>query len=287
MAIKIPILKPGTGSAALEETMSEATRLLELSSQSKYVVQLRGILVDRLNIQEILKGDTGMYLRSPPAIIMELMKGGAAKGLLEDPSYDALYYSEKWGNIVMLIGYMIATGLDTIHNAGFVHLDVKPQNILFNLKPPSTGQDMRDQLKSGTLVPKLADLGSAVRIGGKVGQFTSEYAPGEQVLGDNASSAMDVYALGATLYNMLTKTPVNSKKLIELMNSMTTTPGSGRTANDLRSAWNSFSPDFDRISKISQAVSVLKKMLDKDPRHRPTAGTAADLLRDLGDRSLS
>ncbi|HEX9429906.1 MAG TPA: protein kinase, partial [Candidatus Bathyarchaeia archaeon] len=235
MAIKIPILRTGTGAAALEETMSEATRLLELSEQSKYVVQLRGILVDRLNIQEIVRGDTQLYLRSPPAIVMELMKGGAAKGLLEDPSYDSLYYSEKWGGIVMLIGYMIATGLETIHNAGFVHLDVKPQNILSNLKPPATGQEMRNQMKSATLVPKLADLGSAVRIGGKVGQFTSEYAPGEQVLGDSTASSMDIYALGATLYNMLTKTPVNSKKLIELMNTMTSNPGSGRTANELKS----------------------------------------------------
>jgi len=287
MAIKIPILRTGTGAAALEETMSEATRLLELSEQSKYVVQLRGILVDRLNIQEIVKGDTQLYLRSPPAIVMELMKGGAAKGLLEDPSYDSLYYSEKWGGIVMFIGYMIASGLETIHNAGFVHLDVKPQNILFNLKPPATGQEMRNQMKSGTLVPKLADLGSAVRIGGKVGQFTSEYAPGEQVLGDRTASSMDIYALGATLYNMLTKTPVNSKKLIELMNTMTSNPGSGRTASDLKSTWNSFNPDFDRIAKLAPTVPVLKKMLDKDPHRRPTAGTAATLLQDLGDKALS
>jgi hypothetical protein len=287
MAIKIPILRTGAGAAALEETMSEATRLLELSEQSKYVVQLRGILVDRLNIQEIVKGDTQLYLRSPPAIVMELMKGGAAKGLLEDASYDSLYYSEKWGGIVMLIGYMIATGLETIHNAGFVHLDVKPQNILFNLKPPVTGQEMRDQMRSGTLVPKLADLGSAVRIGGKVGQFTSEYAPCEQVLGDSAASSMDIYALGATMYNMLTKIPVNSKKLIELMNVMTSNPGSGRTASDLKSAWNSFNPDFDRIAKLAPAVPVLKKMLDKDSRHRPSAGSAAGTLHDLGDKALS
>ena len=287
MAIKIPILKTGTGAAALEETMSEATRLLELSAQSKYVVQLRGILVDRLNIQEIVKGDTQLYLRSPPAIVMELMKGGAAKGLLEDPAYDSLYYSEKWGGIVMLIGSMIATGLETIHNAGFVHLDVKPQNILFNLRPPATGQEMRDQMKSGTLVPKLADLGSVVRIAGKVGQFTSEYAPGEQVLGEGATASMDIYALGATIYNMLTKTPVNSKKLIELMNATTANPGSGRIASDLKSAWNSFNPDFERVAKLAPAVPVLKKMLDKDARHRPSAGSAAASLRELGDKALA
>jgi len=65
---------------------------------------------------------------------MELMKR-CGKRLLEDPSYDSLYYSEKWGGISCSSGTLIATGLETIHNAGFVHLDVKPQNILFNLKP--------------------------------------------------------------------------------------------------------------------------------------------------------
>lgn len=281
MAIKIPILRSGSAAHALDETMSEATRLLELSEQSKYVVQLRGILVDRLNVQEILKGNTALYLKSPPAIVMELMKGGTAKKLLEDPSYDSLYYSEKWGNIVMLIGYMIGTGLETIHKAGFVHLDVKPQNILFNVKPPVTGREMMDQIRSGALLPKLADLGSAVKAGGKVAQFTSEYAPGEQVLGSGAASTMDIYALGATVFNLLTKTPVNSKKLIETMNNMTNNPESGKAANDLKSIWNSFEPDFTRVSNFGSAISVLRKMLDKDPGRRPAAGDVASSLRNL------
>lgn len=288
MAIKIPILKTGTGTTALDETMSEASKLLELSERSKYVVQLRGILVDRLNVQEILKGDTTLYLKSPPAIVMEFMKGGAAKKLLEDPSYDALYYSEKWGSIVMLVGQMIATALDTIHNEGFVHLDVKPQNILFNVKPPVTGQDMMDQLLSGAVAPKLADIGSAVRTGGKVIQFTSEYAPGEQVLESGAASSMDIYALGATIYNMLTKTPVNSRKLIDTMNSMIRDPKSGRVAKDLESAWKSFSPDFTKIdSKFSSAISVMRKMLAKDPQDRPAAGSLASSLRNLGGTAMS
>jgi len=295
VALKIPILKPSTrpqvaneptaGTMTLNETMSEATRLLELSGQSKYVVQIRGILVDRLNVQEILKGDTALYYRSPPAIVMEFMKGSTAKKLIEDPEYESLYYSEKWGGLVVLVGQMIAMALDMIHKAGFVHLDVKPQNVLFNTKPPTTGQEMLDRIVSGELLPKLADLGSAVKKSGKVIQFTSEYAPGEQVLGDPAEPSMDVYALGASLYTMLTRTPIHSPKLIEAMNNVSAGSDLSRAMRELESAWDRFDPDFARIDPKFNAINpVLKQMLAGDPRRRPDAGSAATSLQKLVDK---
>src|SRR5436309_12888917 len=100
-------------------------------------------------------------------------------------------------------------------------------------------------------------------------------------MGDRNASSMDVYALGSTLYNMLTKTPVNSKKLIELMNTMTSNPGSGRTASDLKSTWNSLNPDFVRISKLEPSVPVLMKMLDKDSYCRVTDGNGALLYQNF------
>jgi serine/threonine protein kinase len=295
MALKIPILKatsrvravnePTAGTITLNETMSEATRLLELSGQSKYVVQIRGVLVDRLNVQEIVKGNTALYYRSPPAIVMDFLKGGTAKKLIEDPQYEPLYYSEKWGGIVVMLGQMMAQALDMIHKAGFVHLDVKPQNVLFTSKPPLTGQDMLDQMVAGSLVPKLADLGSAVKNEGKVVQFTSEYAPGEQVLGEEADTSMDVYALGATLYTMLTRTPVHSNTLIEAMNNLSNNPSSNKAANDLESAWDSFSPDMSKIDpKFSAITPVLKDMLAKDPQRRPDAEKVANSLQKLVDK---
>jgi len=295
MALKIPILKmtsrvravnePTAGTITLNETMSEATRLLELSGQSKYVVQIRGVLVDRLNVQEIVKGNTALYYRSPPAIVMDFLKGGTAKKLIEDPSYEPLYYSEKWGGIVVMLGQMMAQALDMIHKAGFVHLDVKPQNVLFTSKPPLTGQDMLDQMVAGSLVPKLADLGSAVKNEGKVVQFTSEYAPGEQVLGEEADPSMDVYALGATLYTMLTRTPVHSNTLIEAMNNLSNNPSSNKAANDLESAWDSFSPDLSKIDpKFSAITPVLKDMLAKDPQRRPDAEKVVNSLQKLVDK---
>lgn len=282
MALKIPILRTTTGPTALNDTISEATTLLELSGQSKYVVQIKGILVDRLNVQEIIKGDTSLYLHNPPAIVMEFMRGGNAKRLVEESAYDSLSYSEKWPLVVAQIGQMISTALETIHAANFVHLDVKPQNILFNIKPPTTGQDMLDQIVSGQVLPKLADLGSAVRTGGKVVQFTPEYAPVEQVLGSGADPSMDIYALGATLYSLLTKTAVHSKAMIDAMNNVISSQDPARASDGLRSLWKSFNPDFSRVdSKASWVTDMLGRMLSKEPKKRPSAREVSNSLRNL------
>ncbi len=285
MALKIPIIRTSTGVTSLNETMAEATTLLELSGQSKYIVQIKGILVDRLNVQEIIKGDTQLYLHSPPTIVMEFMRGGNAKRLVEDPAYDALYYSEKWPSVVVMIVEMIATALETVHDAGFVHLDVKPQNILFNSKPPATGSDMLEQMTAGSLLPKLADLGSAVRTGGKVIQFTSEYAAVEQVLGAGANPSMDIYALGATLYSLLTKTPVHSKRLIDAMNNLITNPESNRASDELKSTWKNFEPDYGRIdAKFAAVVPILRDMMSKESKKRPEASSVSESLRKIAGK---
>ena len=87
---------------------------------------------------------------------------------------------------------------------------------------------------------------------------------------------------------MLSKTPVNSRKLIDRMNDMIRRPGSGKGADELRSAWNSFTPDFTRIdSKFSSIVPVLKEMLAKNPENRPPAAAVASSLRSLADKQGS
>ncbi len=88
----------------------------------------------------------------------------------------------------------VAAGLDAIHEQGIVHRDVKPANVLL-------GRD-------GTV--KLADLGIAdvadrTRITSAdavVGSFG--YMSPEQLNGEVPSRAMDVYALSAVAYEMLT-----------------------------------------------------------------------------------
>ncbi len=83
--------------------------------------------------------------------------------------------------------------LDVLHEEGFLHMDIKPDNILL---PPRVNHAV------------LIDFGSAVEMakGEKPGTITPGYSPPEQagVLDAPLGPWSDLYAVGATLYQMLT-----------------------------------------------------------------------------------
>jgi serine/threonine-protein kinase len=79
-----------------------------------------------------------------------------------------------------------AKALEAMHNAGFVHCDLKPNNILINAQ--------------GKL--KVIDLGQACAIGTKKTriQGTPDYIAPEQVKLAPVTVRTDIYNLGATMY---------------------------------------------------------------------------------------
>jgi hypothetical protein len=87
----------------------------------------------------------------------------------------------------------IADALDTAHEAGLTHRDIKPQNILVGLRDHAF----------------LADFGltrSATETAlTKTGQFvgTIDYISPEQIRGEQAGPASDIYSLTAVLYECL------------------------------------------------------------------------------------
>jgi serine/threonine protein kinase len=99
---------------------------------------------------------------------------------------------------VYLIGEA-ARGLDEIHRAGLLHRDVKPANILIAEQP---GEPDR-VLVTDFGIARPADDSTTL---GDPGGLTASlaYAAPEQIRGEVLDQRADVYALGCTLFHLLT-----------------------------------------------------------------------------------
>lgn len=91
---------------------------------------------------------------------------------------------------VLLVFRMVANALNAMHQQGFVHCDIKPNNILLD--------------KSGSI--KIIDLGQSCKIGTTKPriQGTPDYIAPEQVRRKPLGPKTDVFNLGATMYWALT-----------------------------------------------------------------------------------
>jgi len=91
---------------------------------------------------------------------------------------------------VLLVFRMIATALNAMHQQGYVHCDIKPNNILMS--------------KSGSI--KIIDLGQSCKIGTvkRRIQGTPDYIAPEQVRRKPLGPKTDIFNLGATMYWALT-----------------------------------------------------------------------------------
>lgn len=91
---------------------------------------------------------------------------------------------------ILLVFRMVASGLNAMHQQGFVHCDIKPNNILMG--------------KSGSI--KIIDLGQSCKIGTVKQriQGTPDYIAPEQVKRKPLGAKTDIFNLGATMYWALT-----------------------------------------------------------------------------------
>jgi serine/threonine protein kinase len=154
----------------------------------------------------------------------------------------------------------IGAALDHAHAHGVVHRDVKPGNVLL-------GPD-------GAV--KLADLGIGIatdntritRTGTALG--TPAYMAPEQLEGERPTPAVDVYALGALSYELLSgRKAHNGASPMEIARRATSQP-----PPDLRDAW----PDAPR-----GAAEAIKRAMARDPASRQHS--AGELVEEL-QRSL-
>ncbi len=123
---------------------------------------------------------TMLWKVTDAALIMELFEGEPLEFRLPD----------SIGGIVDVF-ITTAKALDSLHAMGYVHCDLKPNNILVS--------------PSGEV--KVIDLGQAVKVGTKKTriQGTPDYIAPEQVKLAAVTTRTDVYNFGATMYWALTR----------------------------------------------------------------------------------
>ena len=183
-----------------------------------------------------------------PFIVMELVDG---ESLAELVHREGPLAPEQAVHLVL----QACAGLEAAHQAGLVHRDVKPGNLLLS--------------RDGVL--KIADFGIArahdatrLTLTGTV-LGTAAYLAPEQALAEEVTAAADVYALGAVLYELLTGVP----------------PRRGETlAAALAAHADPVTPVRDVKPDVPAALeSVVMRSLARMPEFRP--GSAADLARQL------
>ncbi len=146
----------------------------------------------------------------------------------------------------------IAGALDAAHEAGLVHRDVKPRNILIRAR------DDRCFLADFGLTKRTASSDSLTGAGEFLGTFA--YAAPEQLGGQTVDGRADIYALGCVLFESLTGTAPFSGDIHSMITShLTKAPP----------------PVAATVPGLPPAIdAVIQKAMAKEPADRYQTGAA-------------
>ncbi len=238
---------------SLDRTVVLKTLTKELAKQDSFVKRFQReaqamAKIDHNNVVKVYAVDSYMGIHF---VAIEYIDGRSVQDWLDEMGQlsipDAVH-----------IAVMCAEALHHAHTQNMVHRDIKPDNILLTSKG----------------IVKVADFGLAKVMNEDVsmtqsgqGLGTPLYMAPEQARGAKyVDQRCDIYALGATLYHMLTgKLPYVGDSTLELI--IAKEKGTHTSAKQLRS------PIPERLDLI------IDKMMAKDPNHRYKS--SEEVLRDL------
>jgi serine/threonine-protein kinase len=125
-----------------------------------------------------------------PFVTMEYLKGITLRSLLDGRGRLPL-------QLVLRIARQVAEGLEAAHAVGVVHRDIKPGNVLFDVRGDAKIMDF------GLAAPVAATVAGeeGVLIG------SPRYMSPEQILGDPVDARTDLYALGIMLFELCSGLP--------------------------------------------------------------------------------
>jgi serine/threonine-protein kinase len=169
---------------------------------------LRPELAATLGADRFLR-EIGIAARLSHPHLVPLIDSGEAGGLLY---YVSAYLAggslrdrlQREGKLplrdALRIAEEVSTGLDYAHRAGFVHRDVKPENILF--------ADGHALLADFVIARVCCGDGETPVTAAGIAIGTPDYMSPEQANGErDVDARSDVYALGCVVYEMLTGAP--------------------------------------------------------------------------------
>ncbi len=168
-------------------------------------------------------------------ISMEYLAGGS----LKDKMSRGIVIPE-----VLKIIAGVAAGLDYAGEKGFVHRDIKPDNIMFR-------SDGSPVILDFGIVKQMDDAGGMTQTGVIVG--TTSYMSPEQAQGRELDQRSDIYALGVMFFELLTGRP----------------PYKGDT--DVATLLMHVNDPIPNLpEKLAVFQPIINKALSKDPFHRYT-----------------
>lgn len=204
-----------------------------------------GMVSGHPNIVPVYSADTTSS--GEPYLVMLLCENGSLSDRIQRDG------PQPWP-VVLDLGIRMCGALQTAHDAGILHRDLKPGNILF---------DSYD-------VPRLADFGQArhadhslTRTGDVVA--TPGFAAPEVLTGSPATPRSDVYSLGVTLLTALLGYAPFSRDTDE------------GVAPTLLRVLQEPPPDARQVGVPPQLATVLERAMEKEAGRRPMA--AAELGR--------
>ncbi|HYI15551.1 MAG TPA: protein kinase, partial [Thermomicrobiales bacterium] len=187
-------------------------------------------------------------------IAMELLEGQALEEKLRDGPLSAPE--------TVSIGLGILTALGALHGRGIIHRDLKPSNVFLT----THGVKLLDFGLARPVADEALTMAAGPTRSGMV-LGTPRYMAPEQIKGESVDLRCDLFAAGATLFEMLAGRPAFG----------------GRTIFEvLHATLHEQPPALGGSPAVAAIDRVIRRALSKRPEDRPASAAAmADDLRDV------
>ncbi len=198
--------------------------------------------------------DYGTLPEGGAYLVMQYVRGASLRDLLDEEG------AIGWVRACE-IGAQVADALAAAHQKGYVHRDLKPDNIM--LEPRDDGSKLVKVLDFG--IARVASEGAAggggralTRVGTVIG--TPGYMAPEQALGEPVDYRADLYALGLVVHEMVTGDQVfDQTELTAIVTRQLT-----ETPPRLRDRVEGVPPELDEL---------VARLLEREKERRPEAAS--------------